>query len=58
MKTLKANIIAAALLIGLLGIACEHCDDEDYTREQTEKNNTSQIMADTTTTTTTTTTIQ
>lgn len=38
MKTLKFKIIPLLLFAAALNMACEHCDDEDYAREQREQN--------------------
>jgi hypothetical protein len=46
MKTLKVSLIVTIALIGFIGTACEHCDDEDYRRDEIEKNTTSDITVD------------
>ena len=48
MKTLKISLMTLAMLFGTLGVACEHCDDEDYRRDEIEKNTSTQIHRDTT----------
>lgn len=48
MKTLKAVATALLLFFALLGMACEHCDEEDYRREESENTNVSHFHSDTT----------
>lgn len=35
---LKAKILLSIFFIAVISINCEHCDDEDYTREAEEQN--------------------
>lgn len=38
-KTLPVKMLLVIILISLISTNCEHCDDEDYQRDQKENTN-------------------